>query len=416
MVVTTPPDLDLDGVEQVVVLVAHPDDETLTAGGLLVDLPPDVSVSVVVASDGEASHPHSPTHTPQDLARLRRQEVGEAVRLLRPGADLHLLGLTDGGLTERVAEVVAATVPLVLGPSTLLVSTYHDDGHPDHEAIARAATTVAWRTDARLVEAPIWFWPWRGAEEMPTDGLRSVTLSERARRMKAEALELHTTQVRPLSDQPGDEVLLEEAALAHFRGPTERFVIGVPGERSPFEELHAGTADPWDVRTSWYERRKRALTLALLPHERYAEALEIGCSVGALAEDLLDRCDQLLAVDESAAAVRSATELLGDRAEVMQAMLPEEWDRLQGRTFDLVVVSEIGYFLSPGRLTSLADRVSESLAHNESATVLACHWRHEIVGWPMRGDEVHDRLDAHLGLRRRSQAIEDDVVLTVWTR
>lgn len=412
------PPLDLAGVEQVLVLVAHPDDETLVAGGLLADLPETVRVDVVVASDGEASHPGSPTHTPSDLATLRREEVREAVGVVCPRARLHLLGLPDGGLADRVAEIVAAAVPLVEGPATLLVATYHDDGHPDHEAVARAAAAVAWRTDARLVEAPIWLWHWRGDEAVPWESVRSVDLSGRARELKARALAAHTSQVQPLSDQPGDEVLLPEEVLAHFTGGQERFVLAEAGETSPFEELHQREADPWEVRTSWFERRKRALTLALLPHERYARALEIGCSVGALAEDLLGRCGTVVAVDESAAAVAAARETLGGRGTVLQAQLPEEWDRLAGEagSWDLVVVSEVGYFLSPARLGALADRVREGLAAGEQAAVLACHWRHEIVGWPLRGDDVHALLDARLGLTRRSHVVEDDVVLTVWTR
>ncbi|MGO0575705.1 PIG-L family deacetylase [Ornithinimicrobium panacihumi] len=426
------PELDLDGLTHVLVLVAHPDDETLIAGGLLADLPRRVDVDVVVASDGEASHPSSPTHTRERLARLRRDEVAEAVQLIAPHARLHLLGLPDGfgarddGLREWIARIVDAVVPLVDGARTLIVSTYAQDGHPDHEAVAGAASSVAWRTDARLVQAPIWLWQWR-PDEVPWDSIHLRTLSERALGLKARALEAHVTQVLPLSDQPGDEALIPQELLDHFRGAEEHFIPVRPGETSPFEQLHGRQADPWEVRTSWYERRKRALTLALLPQERYAIALEIGCSIGALAADLADRCDRVVAVDESEAALATATEALAGHGSVdlVHAQLPEEWDRLErdwlhqdtgdGRP-DLVVVSEVGYFMSPGRLAALADRIRESLSDAEHATVLACHWRHEIVGWPLRGDDVHAILDARLGLPRRSELVEDDVVLTVWSR
>ena len=83
---------------------------------------------------------------------------------------------------------------------------------------------------------------------------------------------------------------------------------------------------------------------------------------------------------------------------------------------DLVLVSEVGYFLSPGRLRALAGRVRRSLEGTPRATVLACHWRHEIVGWPLRGDDVHALLEEELGLPRRSSLLEEDVVLTVWSR
>lgn len=100
----------------------------------------------------------------------------------------------------------------------------------------------------------------------------------------------HHFPIAPLSGRPGDEVMLPPEVRAHFTRPWETLLVAEPGEVSPFEELHAEDADPWRVRTSWYERRKRALTLALLPHERYAVGVEAGCSVGSLAADLLSVC------------------------------------------------------------------------------------------------------------------------------
>ncbi|WP_169448507.1 PIG-L family deacetylase [Ornithinimicrobium pekingense] len=420
----------LDGVLHVVVVAAHPDDETLGVGGLLADLGPDVTVDVVVATDGEASHPRSPTHTPEQLAARRRAEVDDAVRLLAPHALLHLLGLPDGGLAEPEvrARLVASLVRLV-GPDgtrTALLSTYRHDGHPDHEEAARAAASAAWRTDARLLQYPVWWWPWRPGEPLPEERVHRIPLSGAARARKARALAGHVSQVEPLSDQPGDEVLLPQDVLAHFRGPHEVVVEVAPGEESPFDGLHRDDADPWDVRGAWYERRKRALTLAALPHERYGVALEVGCSVGALAADLAARCDRLVAVDEAAEALRRAREAAGvpgrgpggggrGQVELTRARLPEEW-HVVPEDVELVVVSEVGYFLSPNRLRTLARRVRGTLEGRSRATVLACHWRHEIVGWPLRGDDVHALLEEELGLPRRSCLVEDDVVLTVWSR
>jgi SAM-dependent methyltransferase len=154
----------------------------------------------------------------------------------------------------------------------------------------------------------------------------------------------------------------------------------------PFERVHEDSDDPWDV-DSFYERRKRAVTLASLPDERYGRALEVGCSVGALAVDLARRCDHLLAIDGSQKAIDLATRRTADldRVDVRLARIPDEWP--DGR-FDLVSISEVGYFLSRSELDEVVVRARDALT--DVGHLLLCHWRHEIVGWPLDGPAVHE--------------------------
>jgi hypothetical protein len=37
-----------------------------------------------------------------------------------------------------------------------------------------------------------------------------------------------------------------------------------------FDRMYDDTDDPWQLSTRWYERRKYAITLALLPDRRYS--------------------------------------------------------------------------------------------------------------------------------------------------
>src|SRR6202012_159072 len=73
-----------------------------------------------------------------------------------------------------------------------------------------------------------------------------------------------------------------------------------------FDEIYASAADPWGLADRWYETRKYALSVALLPRERYGRAFEPGCSIGVLSTRLAPRCGQLLACDGAADAVASA--------------------------------------------------------------------------------------------------------------
>lgn len=388
---TSAPPLELPATRsRVVVVGAHPDDETLGAGGLLhTAARAGRQVEVVTATAGEASHPHSPTHPPELLASVRRDELRRATELLAPDARVTCLDLPDGAVSAHEGDVVAALVATIGtdGADVLLCAPWRGDGHPDHEAVGRAAATAAHRTDAELWEYPVWLWHWGGPDDLPVDHVRRLPLDAGSAAAKRAAVDAHRSQVRPLSDAPGDEVLLGPDLLAHVDRDLEVFLTGGPDvDDDVLDRVHRDREDPWNV-DSPYERRKRAVTLASLPREHYPTALEVGCSVGALAVDLVARCDRLLAVDSS----RTALDLARRRTSgvpglaLRLARVPEEWPH--GR-YDLVSVSEVGYFLSPRSLGELVRRCFDSLA--DDGHLLLCHWRHEPVGWPLAGPAVHD--------------------------
>ena len=129
-----------------------------------------------------------------------------------------------------------------------------------------------------------------------------------------------------------------------------------PGPQS-FDALFRESDDPWRFKTRWYEARKRALTMACLPAARYTHGFEPGCANGELSAELAQRCDRLLASDISRRAVELARERLADvaHATVVQAQLPRDWP---DASFDLIVISELGYFLAASDLDALADGVA----------------------------------------------------------
>lgn len=388
------PPLDLtNGGEpctRLVVLAAHPDDESLGTGGLIaLAQARGLAVYVVLLTAGEASHPDSPTVPRQDLAKRRLAEATAALAILAPDAPLVFLGATDGGVADVESTVTASLVDLIGdGRRTLLVAPWAHDGHPDHEAAGRAAAAAARRTGARLLQYPIWMWHHCAPDSAPWPRMRRVDLPADVLSLKEQAIRAHTSQVEPLSDRPGDEVLLDGPLLAHFTSPVEHFVEDDNVEDEALDDLHRSTPDPWGVDERWYEYRKRQLTLAALPRPRFRRALEVGCSRGALAEDLATRCDEVVAVDRSPMAVHAARKRLADLAgtSVEEVDVPRQWP--EGR-FDLVVLSETGYFLSPAQLDRMIERVCESLT--DDGVVLLCHWRHPVSGWVLDGPDVHER-------------------------
>lgn len=180
-----------------------------------------------------------------------------------------------------------------------------------------------------------------------------------------------------------------------------------------FDQLFAGNDDPWAFRQRWYERRKRALTLALLTKPRYASIFEPGCANGELSVELAARGDRLLCCDTAAAAVALArTRLLGfTHAQVHQSRLPQEWPAGQ---FDLIVLSELCYYLDADDLDRVIERALASLTAD--GQILACHWRPPIDGCPLTAEQVHAILDQRLGMPRVASHPEQDFLLDLWSR
>ncbi|WP_122663426.1 SAM-dependent methyltransferase [Pseudomonas viridiflava] len=180
-----------------------------------------------------------------------------------------------------------------------------------------------------------------------------------------------------------------------------------------FEQLFQESDDPWAFKHRWYERRKRALTLAALPRERYAWVFEPGCANGELSADLATRCDRLLVCDTNRSAVELARHRLAafNHVQVMQARLPEQWPKAR---FDLIVFSELGYYLDENDLDRWIDHALASLT--EDGQVLACHWRPAIEGCPLNAEKVHAMLAARLDMTRLVSHHEADFLLEVWSR
>lgn len=180
-----------------------------------------------------------------------------------------------------------------------------------------------------------------------------------------------------------------------------------------FEGLFAGNNDPWGFRQRWYEQRKRLVTLAALPRPHYRAIFEPGCANGELSAALAERCDRLLCCDTSAAAANLARTRLSlfDHAEVRHGRLPGDWPE---EKFDLIVFSEIGYYLDRQDLTEVIRRISDSLTAD--GQLLACHWRPPIEDCPLNARQVHDLIHEQLHLPRLVLHQEADFLLEVWSR
>jgi cyclopropane fatty-acyl-phospholipid synthase-like methyltransferase len=155
-------------------------------------------------------------------------------------------------------------------------------------------------------------------------------------------------------------------------------------KREYFDALYTADPDPWDFAASPYELAKYTLTLNAMPKPRSQSALEVGCSIGVLTRLLASRCDSVLAIDVARTplveARRRCADLPGVRFEQMFA--PEQWPE---GVFDLILLSEVVYYLNREDVGRLAARVTRSLAPDGS--VILVHWIGS-TDYPLSGDEA----------------------------
>lgn len=178
-----------------------------------------------------------------------------------------------------------------------------------------------------------------------------------------------------------------------------------------FDQLYQHTNDPWHYETRWYEQRKRDICLALLPKAMYPTTLEVGCGNGVFSQLLASRSKALLCIDGHAKAVALASERLQryQHVTVQQGLIPQA---LPNARYDLIVMSEILYYLSADDLQAVITWLKQSL--NPAGTLLCCHWRYPIEGFGFTGDSVHAQLQQDLCYPRLVHLEDFDFVVDVW--
>ena len=399
-----------------VVVAAHPDDETLGASGLVQRLHErGVPVSLVIATDGEAAFPSADARERAELARTRRRELYESLHAQGLGAiAVRWLGLPDSGLADRVDQLAEALAGQLDGADLCLLP-WPGDPHPDHQAVGEAVLRVA-PVNAHRFAYPVWMWHWRTPADraIPRDRAVTYRLSDQHRRRKAAGIAAFASQVKP--GPRGEEPILGADMLRHFDRDTEVLfrqprVSGAPVSR--FVELYERDDDPWQVEDRWYERRKRAAALAALPRQRYRLAIEPACGIGVFTKALAGRCDQVVAFDPAPNAVRRARQLTGDarNVSVQTGALPQD---LPPGPADLVVFSEILYYLGDGQLRGTLDRAVGAL--EPDGHLLAVHWLPWAPEAPRDGRRAHEVLVAHPGLRTLVEHHDERFVLHVLAR
>ena len=126
--------------KRMLVILAHPDDESFAIGGTLAKYTHlDVEVILLCATRGEAGIPGL---SPDEAGAIREGELREAARRL--GIEVYFLGYQDSELAqtkpEALMETVAGWIDLVQPQVIITFGPDGVSGHPDHVTISHIVT------------------------------------------------------------------------------------------------------------------------------------------------------------------------------------------------------------------------------------------------------------------------------------
>ena len=205
----------------VLVIAPHPDDETLGCGGLIaLSKQAGRAVLVVVLTDGAASHTGSASHSTEQMAALRADELARATAMLGLGPyEVASLSLPDGRLEEEDAGEVADRIRLDIANRSVgaIFAPGQDDPHPDHRAAARIAAALAQGYNALLWDYPVRAHVIDAVLKASTDLVRLDISGVLAR--KRAALACHASQLGDLvKDDPNGFQLSQVDVSQHACG------------------------------------------------------------------------------------------------------------------------------------------------------------------------------------------------------
>jgi len=154
-----------------------------------------------------------------------------------------------------------------------------------------------------------------------------------------------------------------------------------------FEQLYQQDLDPWKFETSDYEASKYAATIAALGSNHYRSGFEIGGSIGVLTKMLAARCNALLSIDVVETAQQQAIQRCQQMPHVRFQLMsvPAEYPT---ETFDLIVLSEVGYYWCWADLKQAQSQIFNSL--ETGGQLLLVHWLLTAPTNPITGDDVHN--------------------------
>ena len=173
--------------------------------------------------------------------------------------------------------------------------------------------------------------------------------------------------------------------------------IGLDG----FERMFQANGDPWRTFSDRDEARKRAAILRGMGATPIGRVLELGAGNGSNSLAIARRALRLDATEGTAAGVLLIADVLAGhpRARALRLVLPS---RLPRPTYDVIIVAELLYYLSPRDMKQVARAVARAL--RPGGRLVLAHHRVDFHDFAQHAAGIHERFLSALRWRWRRTA------------
>jgi 2-polyprenyl-3-methyl-5-hydroxy-6-metoxy-1,4-benzoquinol methylase len=174
--------------------------------------------------------------------------------------------------------------------------------------------------------------------------------------------------------------------------------------KKAFDHLYKQHSDPFHSgRTRYrYQSLKYERLVSFLPDRRYRNVLDVGCGLGPFTRELAPYADHVLGVDISQSAVEQGRRMSKSLPNLEYAQCDVQEIARLGRTFDLITVLDVLYYISPlssERLKSIIHQL-EGLLSVGGLLLLVNHHFFTVDAASRQTHRIHNAFGASAGLHR----------------